>query len=220
MSGLARDLHARYFHRIGLQAFPVGYGPGPGTLVLASPFCVRNPSFFGKISTTDIASTSSYADGLDLVAHKSDALLSYTERAWLTWSDLITETISTLGLDDGYIGGHNACHHRSAGAIYPVVFELAVHLACSPSGDWIRDVSLEWVQPATHAMSFADQLNVSSTIANRYLALYRTDWSGLLLRNDGLITAPSGQTFDAGVAWRRGASLPDLRAAASELMDA
>jgi hypothetical protein len=205
---LARDLHDRFFQRIGLQAFPIGYGPGPGTLVLASPFCARAPRFFGKLADGGIATDSDHPP--DLPVHKAGGLLQFESKEWNTWNELLAATIDALDLGNAHVSGHASCHHRSSKALYPLMFELAVAVASLPGGRWREDVSFEWVRVATHAGSLADKLGVPLAHWERHLAVYRSDWRGVLLSNDGVILGWNSGSLDAGAEWRAGASVRDL----------
>jgi hypothetical protein len=205
---LARDLHERYFHRLGLQALPAEYGPGPGTLVLASPFCVRAPRFLGKLADSGVPSDSSYEP--DLPPHTVGEHLALSKGAWKSWTELLQATIEVLDLDGAHVQGHASCHHRSSRALYPVVFDVAILLASQPGGSWRDDVSFEWVRAASHAGSFASHLDVPHDHFGRYSAVYRSDWHGVLLRNDGIVTSWDGTTIDAGAAWRGGSSTLDI----------
>src|SRR3954447_17451547 len=89
---LARDLHDRYFHRLGLQALPIEYGPGPGTLVLASPFCGRAPRLLGKLADGGVATDSSYPPLLP--PHATAGHLALEDAQWESWSALLGATIS------------------------------------------------------------------------------------------------------------------------------
>lgn len=205
---LARDLHERFFHRIGLQAFPIEYGPGPGTLVLASPFCKRAPRFLGKLADGGIASDSDYPP--ELPVHKAGGLLQLESKVWHSWDELLVAVIEALDLANAHVSGHGSCHHRSSKALYPLVFDLAVAVASLPGGRWREDVSFEWVRAGTHAGSLAEMLGVPQEQWERYLAVYRSDWRGVLLANDGGVLGGNHESFEAGDEWRAGASVKDL----------
>lgn len=205
---LARDLHERFYYRIGLQAFPVEYGPGAGTLVLASPFCKSAPRFLGKLADGGVATDSSYAP--ELLPHLTGGHLALESEQWSSWSELLSATVEVLGLAHAQGSSHRGCHHRSSKAFYPTMFDLAVELASRPGGTWRPEVSFEWVRPGTHADSFASKIAGSDQNRERHLAIYTEDWRGVLLRNDGFVRSWEGKTFDAAAAWCAGASRQDL----------
>lgn len=118
------------------------------SLPVASPDCLVNPRYFGRLS---FSATRIHSHDCDLVPGASAMAEGAIEGDYPTqafsWAQHLNFNLGVLGLaaPDGY--KHGACWHSRRVAVYPLMYETAVHIR-TPSPESVYDASIMSVDAA------------------------------------------------------------------------
>ncbi|MEW2167467.1 hypothetical protein AB0912_31360 [Streptomyces sp. NPDC007084] len=194
---LVLDIHARYYHDIGVEAHPPALDQLDGPHVLRTPHCRQGERRLGL--TGDV-------------------------REWVhdtkgrTWEEFRSEALRRLNAVVWPTRRHLGCFHRRGKARFDLAFSLVAEMASlAPDGTAGVHVLTRRPQlPESLTWWWADHgWEVSATKAPRILVATHSRRVVGAVRTDGTLAGPKGPV-DVAQAWRLGTSLATLARRAVE----
>lgn len=188
---LVLDIHARYYHDIGVESHPPGLDQRDGPHVLRTPHCRQGDRQLG--STGDVRDWAHDMEGR-------------------SWEEFRSEVLRRLEVATWPTRRHLGCFHRRGKARFDLAFSLVTEMA-----SLAPDVTSN-VRTVTHRPQLPESLTwwwtehgwgVPEDSAPRILVATHSHRVVGAVRTDGVLVGPSGPV-DVAQAWRLGASLASV----------